>query len=314
VQRLQHCADVSAMFEVLERLLDVHLQHFGDALAFEAHLQRFAVEAVAVADRALHPDVGKKSISSAFEPLPSHASQRPPSTVLKLKRPGLIAARFRFRHLRVELANLVEHFDVGRRVRSRRAADGRSDRCRSACRAALPVDLLRSNCGRGLPRIVRRPEVVIVQKNSRSDAVFRMSLMSEDFARTLTPVTRRTGRAGDRRRCSSGCCVGADDRELSSVAGRRFFGTSISALAREVLAGEAGGVGFAPRLRSARGHDFAAADAGAGAEIDEVSPARIVSSSCSTTTPCCPCRAAFELPSSRSVVARVQTDDGSSRM
>ena len=44
----------------VERLLHVHFQHFGDALALEADLQRLAVEAMPFAHRAGDPHVGQK--------------------------------------------------------------------------------------------------------------------------------------------------------------------------------------------------------------------------------------------------------------
>ena len=66
----------------------------------------------------------RKSISSRFEPFPSQASHRPPGT-LKLNRPGLVAAGLGLGELGVEVADLVEQLDVGRRVRARGAADRR---------------------------------------------------------------------------------------------------------------------------------------------------------------------------------------------
>ena len=46
--------------KVLERLLHVHFQHVVDVLVLEANLQRLAVEALAFADGARHPDVGEE--------------------------------------------------------------------------------------------------------------------------------------------------------------------------------------------------------------------------------------------------------------
>ena len=60
MQRLQHRADLGNVLEMFERLLHVHFEHVVDVLALEAHLQRLAVEAAALADRARHPDVGEE--------------------------------------------------------------------------------------------------------------------------------------------------------------------------------------------------------------------------------------------------------------
>ena len=43
-----------------ERLLDGHVEHVGDALALEAHLERLAVVALAVALLARHVHVGQE--------------------------------------------------------------------------------------------------------------------------------------------------------------------------------------------------------------------------------------------------------------
>src|SRR5256885_1003617 len=55
VQRLEPIADRRDVFKVGQRLLDVHLQHVGDRLPLEADLERLAVEAVPLADRAGDP-------------------------------------------------------------------------------------------------------------------------------------------------------------------------------------------------------------------------------------------------------------------
>ena len=89
VQRLQHRRGSSGTLrEVLERLLHVHFQHVVDALASKrtcsvSRLKRRPSQTGQVTQTS-----ARKSISSRFEPLPSHASQRPPG-LLKLNRPGL---------------------------------------------------------------------------------------------------------------------------------------------------------------------------------------------------------------------------------
>ncbi len=110
---------------MLERLLHVHFQHVGDAgfpcsgLRSVSRVKRCPWQTGQVTQTS-----ARKSISSRFEPRPSHASQRPPET-LKLKRPGLKPAHLRFGQLGEQIADQVEQFDVRGRVRARRAADRR---------------------------------------------------------------------------------------------------------------------------------------------------------------------------------------------
>jgi hypothetical protein len=73
--------------EEVQRLLDRHVEHVGDRLALEQHLERLAVVALALADVAGDVDVGRKCISILITPSPWQASQRPPLT-LNEKRPG----------------------------------------------------------------------------------------------------------------------------------------------------------------------------------------------------------------------------------
>ena len=86
--------------------------------------ERFAVEAMAVADRAGDPEVGQKihldavrAVSLArFAATAAHVETEP-------ARP--IAAPFRFGQLGEQGADVVEHFDIGTWVGPGRAADGR---------------------------------------------------------------------------------------------------------------------------------------------------------------------------------------------
>ena len=60
MQRLQLVPHLRNVLEQFQQLLHVHLQHFGNRLAFELHLQRLAVVAMSFADRARHPHVRQK--------------------------------------------------------------------------------------------------------------------------------------------------------------------------------------------------------------------------------------------------------------
>ena len=124
VQRLQLVADLGNVFEVVERLLHVHFQHVGDRLAFEADLQRLAIEAMPLANRASDPDVGQKI---HLQPVRAVSLARLAAAAgdVEAESARLVAAGLRLGQLGVQIANLVEQLDVGGRVRARRAADRR---------------------------------------------------------------------------------------------------------------------------------------------------------------------------------------------
>gem|GEM_PF-3061300 len=124
VQRLQHTANLGHVLEQLQGLLDVHLQHVVNTLPSIADLQRFAVEAFALTDRAGDPDVREEIHLQLVRPVPL-ASFAPAAGAIEAEPAGLVAAHLRVRHLGEVGADLVEDLDVGRRVRSRGAPDRR---------------------------------------------------------------------------------------------------------------------------------------------------------------------------------------------
>ena len=124
VQRLQLVADVGNVLEQLERLLDVHLQHVGDRLVLEVHLQRFAVEAMPFAHRAGDPDVGQKVHLQPVRAVPL-AGFAAAARDVEAEPARLVAAAFGFGQLREQVADVVEDLDVGAGIRARRAADRR---------------------------------------------------------------------------------------------------------------------------------------------------------------------------------------------
>ena len=106
------------------RVVDRHLQDFGDVLALVEDLQRLAVVALAFADLAGHGDVGQElhldlDVAVALAGLAAAALD------VEAEAAGLVAAQARFRHGGEELADWREQAGVGRRVRARRAADRR---------------------------------------------------------------------------------------------------------------------------------------------------------------------------------------------
>ena len=62
--------DVGHVFEELHGLVDGHVQHVGDALSFEAHLQSLVVVALAVAGFAGHEHIGQEVHFDGFVAVP----------------------------------------------------------------------------------------------------------------------------------------------------------------------------------------------------------------------------------------------------
>ena len=124
VQGLQHAADLGMLVKCSRASCDVHLQHIVDVLVLEANLQRFAVETASLAHRASDPDVGQEV---HFQPIGAVAlaGLATAAWLVEAESARLVAAHFRFGHLGIQIADLIEHFDVGRRVAARRPADRR---------------------------------------------------------------------------------------------------------------------------------------------------------------------------------------------
>ncbi len=124
VQRLQLVMDAGNVLEMREGLLDIHLQHLGDIFSFEADLQRLAIEAVPIADRAGDPNVGQKIHFEAVRAV-SLAGFAAAALDVETEPARLVSLGFRLGHLGIKIANFVEHLDVRRGIAPRRAADGR---------------------------------------------------------------------------------------------------------------------------------------------------------------------------------------------
>ena len=116
VQRLQAAADLRDLREELERLLDRHVEHVGDRLALEAHLERLAVVARALARLARHVDVGQEVHLDLDLPV---ALARLAASAAHVEREAarLVAAHLRLGRQRVQLADVREEVGVRRRVR-----------------------------------------------------------------------------------------------------------------------------------------------------------------------------------------------------
>ena len=110
--------------EELGRLLHRDVERVGDREAAVLHLERLAVVAAAAARVAGDEDVGEEVHLDAQHAV---ALARLAAAALHVEReaPGLVAARARVGQAGVELAQEREDAGVRRRVRARRAADGR---------------------------------------------------------------------------------------------------------------------------------------------------------------------------------------------
>ena len=193
VQRLQPAPDLRDLGEELERLLDRHLEHVGDRLALEAHLERLAVVAPAVAGLARHVDVGQEVHLDLDLPV-ALARLAAAAADVEREAPRLVAAHLRLGGQRVQLADVREEIRVRRGVRAGRAADRRLvdlDHLVEAVDALDPVVRAR----------LRPRPVEPVGERLVDDLVHERRLAGA----RRRPSRTRTCRPGTRRRCPSGC-------------------------------------------------------------------------------------------------------------
>ncbi len=257
VQRLQLVRDRRDVLEVPQRLLNVHLQHFGDRLALVADLQGLAAEAMSLADRAGDPDVGQEVHLQLVRAVPL-AGLAPPAGDVEAEAAGLVAAGFRFGKPGEELADLVEDLDVGGGVGTRRAADGRLV---DGDQAVQVGDALEAVEVAG----IAQSGVEIAAQSLDEDVVDQRTL-----ARAGNPRHADEYAQGDFHVDALEIVVAGTADDEAFVAGRAAaLGNGDPPRAGQVLAGDALGLGD-DRGERAAGHDAAAANAGTGTEIDDV--------------------------------------------
>ena len=124
VQQRQHVAHARHRLEELERLLDRHVEHVGDRLALEQHLERLAVVALALADVAGDVDVGQE-VHLDLDDAVALAGLAAAALDVEGEAAGLVAARLRLGQAGEPFADRREGAGIGRRVGARRAADRR---------------------------------------------------------------------------------------------------------------------------------------------------------------------------------------------
>ena len=123
-QRLQLLADLRDVGEHGQRVFDGEVENVGDGVAVELYGERFLVVAAAVADFALHVDVGHEvhfdaALAVALAGLAAAAGD------VEAEAAGLVAALARLGQHGEEIADGGEDAGVGRGIGARRAADRR---------------------------------------------------------------------------------------------------------------------------------------------------------------------------------------------
>ena len=256
VQGAQAAGDLRHVLEEDDCLLDRHLQHVADVAALEADLERLAVVALAVALLAGDVDVGQE-VHLDLDLAVAAADLAAAALDVEAEAAGLVAARPRLLGLGEELADVVEDAGVGGRVGARRAPDRRLVDVDDLVDLAEAVD---SVVGAG-------PKLRLVQ--AVGDRVVQ-GLVDQG----------RLARAGDAGDAAEDAERDRDVDPLQVV----FAGAAHAqgagrfaplrrhldpALAREVLAGERGGV-LGDLGRRPGGDHVAAVLAGARPEVDQV--------------------------------------------
>ena len=117
-------ADGGDGLEEFHRVLDRHVEHVGDAVALELHLQRFAIVARAVADVAGDIDVGEE-VHLDLEHAVALAGFAAAALDVEAEAAGLVAARLAFGEASEPVADVGEGAGIGCRVGAGGAADGR---------------------------------------------------------------------------------------------------------------------------------------------------------------------------------------------
>ena len=124
LQRHQLVADRRHGLEELGALVDRHVEHVGDGLALEGDLERLAVVALALADVALHVDVGQE-VHLDLDDAVALAGLAAPALDVEREAARPVAARLRLGQAGEPVADRREGAGIGRRVGARRAADRR---------------------------------------------------------------------------------------------------------------------------------------------------------------------------------------------
>ena len=257
VEGPEHPGDGGNVFEDLQRFLHVQVEHVGDGMTLVLHLQGLPVEPLALADGTGNPHV-RQEIHLHPGRAVALAGLAPAAPHVEAESAGFVAAHPGLRCFGEEGADRVEDLRVGRRIRSRRAADGRLvdvDDLVQVTHALEAVEFSRLGAG-----LVQRPGQGRVQ-----DIVDQRAFARTGHARDAGEPAHGQpdvqvlevvlARAKNRK-----------PRAVHAAAGGRYGDRLLSAQVLACQRSRAGGHGAGTAL----GHDLTAVDAGARAEIHDV--------------------------------------------
>ena len=124
MEGFQLAVDFGVRFKEGDGFVDGHVEHVGNALAFVAYFQSFAVVAFAVADFAVDIHIGKEvHLNGAYSG--TFAVFAAASTHIEREPAGFVAADAGTGELGEERADVVEDANIGGGIAARSAADGR---------------------------------------------------------------------------------------------------------------------------------------------------------------------------------------------
>src|SRR3954462_2061771 len=111
MEGLEAAAKLRDLREELQRLLDRHLEHVCDRLPLEAHLERLAVVARALARLAGDVHI-REEVHLDLDLAASLARLAASAADVEREPAGLVATHLRLGRHRVELANVIEELGV----------------------------------------------------------------------------------------------------------------------------------------------------------------------------------------------------------
>ena len=253
----QTACDFRHVGEELTRFIHRHIQHFVDVFALVAHLERLFVIAAPLAHIAGNVNVRQK-VHFDFEQAVTRAGLTAAALDIEGKTACVVAARLCVRRFGKQVADIVEHTRIGRRIGTRRASD----------RRLVNVD--------DLVEILNADEFVMRTGSSLRAVQLRCQLFVQDFIdeRGLAR-TRNAGHTGERTERNREIRVlevvhrTALDRDALAVAFAPDFGHRNEFFARKVLSGD-GFVAFEQLVYRALEHNLAAVASRARTDIHNV--------------------------------------------
>ena len=257
-QRVQLARDRRHRLEERVRLLHRHRQHFVDVPFLVAHLERFAIVALAVTHVAGHVHI-RQEMHLHLDETVALARLAAPALHVEGETPGTVAALARLLHLREQLADRRKEARVGGRIGARCTADGALVDADHLVEVIEAIDV--AVRGRFLRAVVQVPRHRVIERvvdqrgftraRYTGDADEEPNRQVERHA--LQVVARRVGDAQHLRRI--GAMPPRRDRD--------------GPVPREILAGQR--VRRMPHLlRRALRHHLPAVLAGARAHVDHV--------------------------------------------